>query len=66
MEFFASIAVARGSGRNISVTVLPIARLWVLRLSLAYTLALALNWKSLGIWVAMAPSNMITGTLGVL
>ncbi len=61
--FFASMGVARGSGWTLVMSLLNIARLWLLRIPLAALLALHLGWGHTGVWTAMTVSNVVAGLL---
>jgi putative MATE family efflux protein len=60
--FFVGMSVGRGSGHTLIPTILGIIRLWVIRIGLGYILAYQTGLKSYGIWIAMALSNIISGT----
>ncbi|MEM4034227.1 MAG: hypothetical protein QXD16_05985, partial [Sulfolobales archaeon] len=60
--FFVGMSVGRGSGHTLIPTILGIIRLWVIRIGLGYILAYQIGLKSYGIWIAMALSNIISGT----
>jgi len=60
--FFVGMSVGRGSGHTLVPTVLGIIRLWVIRVGIGYLLAYQLGLNSYGIWVAMALSNVVSGT----
>ncbi len=60
--FFVGMSVGRGSGHTLIPTVLGVVRLWVIRVGLGYVLAYHMGLNSYGIWVAMALSNVISGT----
>jgi len=65
---FAMFTVAtgafQGGGDTKPVMVLNIARLWGLRVPLAYLLALTLAWGPSGIWWSMFASNLVIATIG--
>jgi len=63
--FFASMGVARGSGWTLVMSLLNIARLWLVRIPLAALLALHLGWGPKGVWIAMTLSNVAAGILAV-
>lgn len=50
----------QGSGHTLPVMVLNMSRVWLLRLPLAYILAVRLNYGPIGIWWAMFISNFVT------
>lgn len=60
--FFVGMSVGRGSGHTLIPTILGIVRLWVIRVGLGYILAYYTGLKSYGIWIAMALSNIVSGT----
>lgn len=70
LPFFGLFAVAlstgRGSGHTLFPTVLGIFRLWGLRVVLGYILAFTLETGSLGIWLAIAISNIIGGIIAAI
>lgn len=55
--FSAVAGVFRGSGHNTPPMIADIVRLWIVRVPFAYLLSL--RWGTLGIWWAMAASNII-------
>ncbi len=59
--FFVAESVFRGSGHNVPPMILGIARLWVLRIPLAYVFAFPMGMGSDGIWLGMSLSNVISG-----
>jgi putative MATE family efflux protein len=59
--FFIGISIGRGSGHTLYPTIIGILRLWILRIGLGYLLAFILDMKTLGLWIAMALSNLIAG-----
>ncbi len=63
--FFIAQGVARGSGHTGFMSMLGIARLWLLRIPLAYHLALAAGLGSIGVWISMAASNAIAGLIAL-
>ena len=68
--FFALFTVLmgalQGAGDTKPVMVLNVARLWVLRVPLAYLLGYVLELGPNGIWYAMLVSNLITAAIGFL
>ncbi|MEB3774345.1 MAG: MATE family efflux transporter [Desulfurococcales archaeon] len=64
--FFVSNGVARGSGWTGIISALGIARLWLLRIPLAYILVFILDIGSDGVWISMTVSNVIAGIAGIL
>ncbi len=63
--FFVSMGVARGSGRTMFMSVLGVARLWLVRIPLAYLLVFLVGLGDLGIWASMAISNILAGIVAV-
>ncbi|MCE4602786.1 MAG: MATE family efflux transporter [Desulfurococcales archaeon] len=63
--FFVANGIARGSGWTGIISILGVARLWLLRIPLAYMLVYYYNWGPDGVWVSMTASNMIAGAAGV-
>ncbi|MEM3640658.1 MAG: MATE family efflux transporter [Candidatus Bathyarchaeia archaeon] len=63
--FAVALSVGRGSGHTFFPTALGILRLWGFRVSLGYILAFTLGMGSLGIWLAIAVSNLIGGAIAV-
>ncbi len=65
---FAMFTVAtgafQGGGDTKPVMVLNVARLWGLRVPLAYLLAITLAWGPSGIWWSMFASNLVIATIG--
>jgi putative MATE family efflux protein len=64
--FAVALSVGRGSGRTFFPTILGIFRLWGLRVVLGYVLAFSLQMGSLGVWLAIAVSNVIGGVIAAL
>lgn len=64
--FTVAIGAFQGGGDTKPVMVLNIARLWGLRVPLAYVMALTLAWGPLGIWWAMFVSNLVIAVAGFL
>lgn len=63
--YLSSRAVARGSGHTKPVMFFGLLRLWILRNSLAYLFAIPLGFGVKGLWIGMAISNYITGSLAL-
>ncbi len=63
--YLSSRAVARGSGHTKPVMFFGLLRLWILRNSLAYLFAIPLGYGVKGLWIGMAISNYITGSLAL-
>ncbi|MFO7849106.1 MAG: MATE family efflux transporter [Spirochaetia bacterium] len=61
----AIIGAFQGAGDTKPVMYLSLSRLWVLRLPLAYLLAVVLAWGPVGIWWSMFLSNMIIAAAGL-
>lgn len=64
--FAVALSIGRGSGHTLFPTTLGIFRLWGLRVILGYVLAFMLGMNSLGIWLAIAISNLIGGAIATL
>ncbi len=58
---FTANGVARGSGNTLIPSAFNVARLWLLRIPLSYTLAYPAGLGSLGVWLGMSLSNVVTG-----
>ncbi len=54
----------QGGGDTRPVMVLNVARLWGIRVPLAYVLAILLAWGPAGIWWAMFASNLVIAAVG--
>ncbi|TVQ25391.1 MAG: MATE family efflux transporter [Spirochaetaceae bacterium] len=54
----------QGGGDTRPVMVLNVARLWGIRVPLAYVLAIVLAWGPAGIWWAMFASNLVIAAIG--
>jgi len=63
--FFVAGAVAAGSGHTRFFAVLSTVRLWVLRIGLSILLAYIMKIGSLGVWLAMAISNIGAGAIAL-
>ncbi len=67
--FFGIIMVVfgafQGSGKTTPVMVLSLARLWLLRIPLAYLFSFVLAWGHLGIWWGMFISNVVISVMGL-
>lgn len=63
--FFIGSGVAAGSGHTRFFAALSIFRLWGLRIGLSYLLAILLDFKTTGIWVAMTLSNVCAGLIAL-
>ncbi|RLG70961.1 MAG: MATE family efflux transporter [Thermoprotei archaeon] len=63
--FFVAGAVAAGSGHTRFFAALSTVRLWVLRIGLSILLAYTMKIGSLGVWLAMAISNIGAGTIAL-
>lgn len=62
--FFVANGIARGSGWTGIVSILGIARLWLIRIPLAYTLVYHYGWGPDGVWSSMTVSNVLAGIAG--
>lgn len=63
---FTANGVARGSGHTVVPSIFNIARLWLLRIPLSYTLAYMAGLGSLGVWLGMSLSNVAAGLAAVV
>ncbi len=63
--FFAARGVAGGSGHVASFTIIPLIRLWGIRVPLSYYLAYVRGMGPDGIWLGMAASNIVAGFLAL-
>ncbi len=64
--FFVANGIARGSGWTGIISILGVARLWLLRIPLAYMLVYHYNWGPDGVWASMTISNVIAGMAGAI
>ncbi|HID41587.1 MAG TPA: MATE family efflux transporter, partial [Pyrodictium sp.] len=63
--FMLANVVARSSGHTVFLSLLGIARLWLLRIPLSWLLAYRLGFGNRGLWTGMALSNYVIGVLAV-
>jgi len=59
--FFIGLSIGRGSGHTTYPTAIGILRLWGMRIGLGYYLGFELGMGTLGLWTAMALSNLVAG-----
>jgi len=64
--FAVALSVGRGSGHTVFPTGLGMLRLWGIRIALGYCMAFILNMGSIGVWLAIAISNIIGGIIAIL
>jgi Na+-driven multidrug efflux pump len=64
--FFTSSALATGSGKTLSFTILSIVRLYVFRIGLSLLLSFVTGLGMLGVWAAISLSNLYAGIGGYL
>ncbi|MEM2104708.1 MAG: MATE family efflux transporter [Candidatus Bathyarchaeia archaeon] len=64
--FAVTMSVGRGSGHTLFPTTLGMLRLWVFRIALGYILVYMFGMGSIGIWTAIAVSNLIGGIIAIL
>ncbi|ALL01787.1 hypothetical protein Pyrde_1744 [Pyrodictium delaneyi] len=64
--FLVAWSIGVATGKNQIPTYIAVIRTIGIRLPLAYTLAFILGMTSLGVWIAIAISNMIAGLLSAL
>ncbi len=62
---FLGNSIARSSGHTLLMSVLGASRLWVLRIPMCYLLAMMMGWGDRGLWLGMALSNYIAGTIAL-
>jgi len=63
--FMLANVVARSSGHAVFMSLLGIARLWLLRVPLSWLLAYSLGLGDHGLWAGMAISNYVTGAIAL-
>jgi len=63
--FFVANGIARGSGWTGIMSLLGVARLWLVRIPVAYLLVFHTSMGSDGVWWAMTISNIAIGTAGI-
>ena len=63
--FYAAFGIARGSGDTKFVSMLNIARIWLIRIPLAYILVNELLYDHIGIWISMTVSNALIGIISL-
>lgn len=63
--FSAVNACFLGSGHNVPSMVAELARLWALRIPLAYLFGIVLGWNSTGMWFGMGLSNVLGAVLAM-
>jgi len=61
MLSFLGMSVGRGSGHTIFPTMVNVIRFWAVRIGLGYVLAFALGMGVLGLWIALALSDVFGG-----
>lgn len=59
--FFIGMSIGRGSGHTLYPTILGVVRLWGIRLGLGFLVAYHLGLGTLGLWIAMSLSNVVSG-----
>jgi len=64
--FVSAMFTGRGSGHTLFPTSVGIVRLWGVRLGLGYFLAFTFGIGALGIWLAIALSNVVGGLISIL
>ncbi|MEM2816278.1 MAG: MATE family efflux transporter [Candidatus Bathyarchaeia archaeon] len=64
--FINAVSAGRGSGHTLFPTALGVTRLWIVRLALGYLMAFPLQMGSLGIWLAIALSNILGGAVALI
>lgn len=61
--FFIGMSIGRGSGHTLYPTIVGIFRLWGVRIGIGYFLAIIMGLGTMGIWIAMSLSNLVSGLL---
>ncbi len=64
--FAVALSVGRGSGHTTFPTGLGTLRLWGIKIAAGYFMAFILNMGSIGVWLAIAISNVIGGIVAIL
>ncbi|MEM2336913.1 MAG: MATE family efflux transporter [Candidatus Bathyarchaeia archaeon] len=64
--FAVALSVGRGSGHTTFPTGLGMMRLWGIRIATGYIMAFILGMGSIGVWLAIAISNIIGGIIAIL
>ncbi len=64
--FAVALSVGRGSGHTTFPTGLGMIRLWGIRIATGYIMAFILVMGSMGVWLAIATSNIIGGIIALL
>ena len=64
--FAVALSVGRGSGHTTFPTGLGMFRLWGIRIATGYFMAFVLNMGSIGVWLAIAISNIIGGIIAII
>lgn len=64
--FFTSSALATGSGKTLSFTILSIIRLYVFRIGLSILFGFITGLGMIGVWIAISLSNLYAGIGGYL
>lgn len=59
-------SLLNGSGHTFQSMILSITRLWLLRIPLAIYFALIIGMNAVGVWFAMAISNMVSAGIGAI
>jgi len=63
MLSFLGMSVGRGSGRTVVPTVVNVVRFWIIRIGLGWSLAVAVGLGVVGLWIAIALSEIVGGTI---
>ncbi len=64
--FRAVTKILGGSGHTVQQMILNLTRIWGLRLTLVFTLAIILEMHSRGVWIGMALSNVIAAGIAMV
>lgn len=66
MLSFLGMSIGRGSGRTIVPTVVNVVRFWIIRIGLGWSLAVAIGLGVVGLWIAIALSEIVGGTISYI
>jgi len=64
--FRVEISLLTGSGHTFQGMILSVVRLWGLRIPMAFYLSLVFGMGAVGVWFAMAVSNMVSAGIGAI
>ncbi len=63
---FVGVAVGRGSGSTVVPLAITLARMWGMRVGLAYLLSLVAGMGTDGLWLAISLSNVVAGVASLI